>query len=37
VTSIEHIEKPFEPANLRAYVQRYLRPATVSGFPPSLP
>jgi PAS domain S-box-containing protein len=36
VTPIEHIEKPFEPRNLRAFVQRYLRVNTVSS-PPSLP
>jgi len=29
VTSVEHIEKPFEPANLRAFVQRYLRVSNV--------
>lgn len=25
ITPVEHLEKPFEPSNLRAFVQRYLR------------
>jgi CheY-like chemotaxis protein len=36
VTPIEHIEKPFEPGNLRAFVQRYLRGNTVSSPPAAL-
>jgi PAS domain S-box-containing protein len=37
VTPIEHIEKPFEPANLRAFVQRYLRSNMVSIAPAAPP
>ncbi len=37
VTPVEHIEKPFEASNLRAFVQRYLRAQSASNWPVPAP